>query len=402
MDTIFINGRFPNGALRAFGVTGGKISAIESDPGRLPVGPDRIDLGGALVVPGLVEGHVHLDKTFLGDVWRPHRPCANGFNVRERVAFEKEYFASAAPAVRRGAALVEAVVARGTTHMRSHVDIDSKAGLSNLEAVLELKESYRDAVSIQIVAFPQSGIIADPGTAELLEEAVRSGADLVGGLDPAGFDRDVDGHLDVVFGIAERHGAGIDIHLHDPDSLGLMELEEIARRTKALSMQGRVTVSHAYSLGEVAAPAMFRTASALADAGVSIMTNAPGNHPFPPILALRESGVTVFAGNDNIRDAWWPYGEGDMLERAMMIGYRSGFYTDEELAVAFDLATAAAARALGIENYGLMVGASADFVVLDAQHVPEAVVARPARKAVYKAGHLVARDGVYRGRGGTI
>lgn len=402
MDIIFINGRFPDGAVRAFGVTSGKISAIESDPGRLPVGPERIDLGGALVIPGLVEGHVHLDKTFLGDVWRPHRPCTNGFNVRERVAFEKEYFASAAPAATRGAALVEAAVARGTTHMRSHVDIDSRAGLSNLEAVLELKESYREVVSIQIVAFPQSGIVADPGTAELLEEAVRSGADLVGGLDPAGFDRDVDGHLDVVFGIAERHGAGIDIHLHDPDSLGLMELEEIARRTRALSMQGRVTVSHAYSLGEVAVPAMLRTASALADAGVSIMTNAPGNHPFPPVLALRESGVNVFAGNDNIRDSWWPYGEGDMLERAMMIGYRSGFYTDEELTVAFDLATAAAARALGIENYGLMMGASADFVVLDAQHVPEAVVARPARKAVYKAGHLVARDGVYCGRGGTI
>lgn len=398
MDTIFFNGRFPDGALCAFGVAGGKIAAVEPAVERLPVGFERIDLRGALVIPGLVEGHIHLDKTFFGGGWRSHRPCTNGFNVRERVAFEKELLASAAPVAKRGAPLVEAVIARGTTHMRSHVDVDSGAGLSKLEAVLELKEAYRDVVTIQVVVFPQSGIIADPGTAELLEEAVRNGADLVGGLDPAGFDRDIDGHLDVVFGIAERHGVGIDIHLHDPDSLGLMELEEIASRTKALSMQGRVSVSHAYALGEVAAPAMLRTAAALAESGVSIMTNGPGSHPFPPVLALRENGVTVFAGSDNIRDSWWPYGDGDMLERAMIIGYRSGFYTDEELTVAFDLATAAAARAIGIANYGLMVGASADFVVLDAQHVPEAVVARPTRKAVYKAGRLVARDGAYCGR----
>jgi cytosine deaminase len=283
--------------------------------------------------------------------------------------------------------------------MRSHVDVDPKAALSNLEAVLELKERYRDSVGIEIVAFPQSGIVTAPGTADLLDAAVRQGADLVGGLDPAGFDRDIDGHLDVVFAIAERRGAGIDIHLHDPDTLGLMELEEIARRTKAAGMEGRVAVSHAYALGEVAETAMLRTASALAAAGVSIMTNAPGNHPFPPVLALRRAGVNVFAGNDNIRDSWWPYGDADTLERAMMIGYRSGFYTDEDLTVAFDLATAAAARALRIEGYGLAVGAAADFVTLQARHVPEAVVARPVRQAVYKVGRLVARDGAYCGRG---
>jgi cytosine deaminase len=105
--------------------------------------------------------------------------------------------------------------------------------------------------------------------------------------------------------------------------------------------------------------------------------------------------VTVFAGNDNIRDAWWPFGDGDMLERAMLVGYRSGFFTDADLEVAFDLATGAAARALGIDDYGLKPGARADFAVVAAEHVAAAVVGRPVRQAVYKSGRLVAQNGAF-------
>ncbi len=393
MDSAFTNGRFPDGTLRSFAVSDGRFAEVRADGSPPPTAGQHTDLCGALVIPGLVDGHVHLDKTLLGDAWKPYRPATSAHRVKERVAIEKANLADAAPVAKRGAALIEAAVARGTTHMRSHVDIDPDAGLSNFEAVIELRERFRDTLSIQIVAFPQSGILAAPGTAELLEAAVRGGADLIGGVDPAGVDRDVDGHLDVVFAIAERHGVGIDIHLHDPGSIGLMELDDIARRTRALGGQGRVAVSHAYCLGEVPQAAMLRTAATLAEAGVSIMTNAPGDHAFPPVLALRKAGVNVFAGNDNIRDSWWPYGDADMLERAMLIGYRSGFYTDEDLAVAFDLATTSAARALGIEGYGLEKGCLADFVTLDARHVHEAVVARPTRRTVYKAGRRVAGNG---------
>jgi cytosine deaminase len=131
----------------------------------------------------------------------------------------------------------------------------------------------------------------------------------------------------------------------------------------------------------------------LAAAGVAIMTNAPGNHAFPPVAALRQAGVTVFSGSDNIRDSWWPYGDGDMLSRANMIGYRSGFYEDHELAAAFDVVTHAGAKALGLEGYGIVVGASADFVAMRAQHVPEAVVAVPRDRTVYRRGRAVASGG---------
>jgi cytosine deaminase len=228
----------------------------------------------------------------------------------------------------------------------------------------------------------------------LLDAAFDHGADVIGGLDPASFDRDVKGHLDVVFGIAEKRGVPVDFHLHEPDMMGVSSIEEIAARTRALGMQGRVAISHAYGLGDVATDTVRRVANVLAKADVAIMTNAPGARAFPPVLALREAGVTVFSGSDNIRDSWWPYGDGDMLGRAMMIGYRSGFLTDDELEVAFDMVTANGAKALGITDYGLEVGASANFVVVKAAHIPEAVVAVPKPRTVYRYGKCIVRDGV--------
>jgi cytosine deaminase len=175
--------------------------------------------------------------------------------------------------------------------------------------------------------------------------------------------------------------------------LGILEIEQIAARTRALGMQGHVAISHAYSLGDVAADVVHRTAATLATSGVAIMTNAPGARPFPPVKLLRAAGVTVFGGCDNIRDSWWPYGDGDMLGRAMMIGYRSGFNTDEDLALAFDIVTQGGAKALRVVDYGLRVGATADFVTLDAPHVPQAVVDVPKARSVYKNGRQVVKAG---------
>jgi cytosine deaminase len=393
IDSLFRNARLADGRTADIAVDDGRIVAIGAPQETYgPVG-ETIDLGRRLVLPGLVDGHIHLDKGFVGDDWKPHRPCTAGFDVRERVLYEKQALAEAKPIAVRAAALIDLCVAHGTTQMRSHVDIDAQVGLRNLEQVLAARDAHCDKVSVQIVAFPQSGILTSPGVAELLDEAVSAGANLVGGLDPAGYDGDVDGHLDVIFGIADRRGVGIDIHLHDGGLLGIFEIEKIAHRTKALGLGGKVTISHAYALGEVPRELVQRIAQLLADAGVAILTNAPGAHAFPPVRLLRDSGVNVFAGNDNIRDSWWPYGDGDLLERAMMVGYRSGFSTDAELATAFDMVTTDAARALGLSPYGVIEGATADFVVLDARHVQEAVVARPKPRDVYKKGRLVARNG---------
>jgi cytosine deaminase len=227
-----------------------------------------------------------------------------------------------------------------------------------------------------------------------LDAAIAEGADLLGGLDPVGIDGDLDGHLDALFAIAERRGVGIDIHLHDSGETGIAQLTAIAQRTEAAGLNGRVAVSHAFALGSVPTDVAERTADLLAEAGVAIMSHGPGSATIPPLKLLRDHGVEVFGGSDNIRDAWSPFGNGDMLERAMMIGYRANFRHDDELALAFDMVTAAAARVLGIVPYGIELGAPADFVVVEAGSLAEAVAARPRRKLVIKAGRIVARDGV--------
>lgn len=393
IDKVFRNLRLPDGTPSAIAVAQGKIAHIGTDV-TPEAGTEVVDLGGQLVVPGFVEGHIHLDTSFYGDAWRPHVPYTAGFNVRERVEIQHRNMAAAAPMDQRARNQLELCIANGSTRMRSHVMVDGSVGLKSLETIAAVREQYRHLIDIQLVAFPQSGILSSPGTADLLDAAFDHGADLIGGLDPVSFDRDSKGHLDVVFGIADKRGIGVDIHLHEPNMMGIFSIEEIAARTSALGMQGKVVISHAYGLGDVPLDTVRRTADTLAKAGVAIMTNAPGARPFPPVMELRKAGVTVFGGSDNIRDSWWPYGDGDMLGRAMMIGYRSGLLTDDELGAAFDMVTAAGAKALGIEDYGLRVGAAADFVTLQAAHVAEAVVAVPKDRSVYRGGNCIVRDGI--------
>lgn len=382
---IFTNAVAADGQPLEFTVDGGRFAAIGAEVPRAD-GIEVVDLGGRLVLPGLVDGHIHLDKSFVGDRWHPHRAAGS---LRERLAVEKRELAAAPPIAERAHALVGQAVGFGTVAMRSQVDVDATTGLANLHAVAAVRERWRGIVDIEIVAFPQAGVVSCPGTAELLDAAMAEGAQVVGGIDPEGFDGDADGQLDIVFGIAERRGVKVDIHLHEPGQVGIAQLRRIAGRTRASGLGGRVVVSHAYALGEVSEGDVDRTAAALAEAGVAIMTNAPGDRPFPPVYRLRAAGVEVFAGNDNIRDAWWPYGNGDMLQRAMLIGYRSGFYTDEALGIALDMATGAAARALGLSGYGIALGNEATFLVLDAPNAPAAVAGVPTGRQLFRRGEPV-------------
>jgi cytosine deaminase len=382
MDRVFVHAVDADGAPLHLAVHEGRF---------VHVGPDRpqaddaevVDLGGQLVLPGWVDGHIHLDKSFVGDRWHPHRPAAS---LRERLTVEKQALAAALPIEARADALIAQAASFGTVAMRSHVDVDATTGLRNLRAILEARERWRGVVEIELAAFPQAGVVSCPGTADLLDAALREGAEVVGGIDPTTLDGDAEAQLDIVFGIAERRGAKVDIHLHEPGVGGVEQLLRIAARTRALGMAGRVAVSHAYALGEVGPEAVDRAAAALAEAGVAIMTNAPGDRPFPPILRLREAGVNVFAGNDNIRDAWWPYGNGDMLQRAMLIGYRSGFYTDDDLGVALHMITRAGASVLGKTDYGLKVGNEATFLVLRAPNAAAAVAGAPSERRVVRRG----------------
>jgi cytosine deaminase len=315
--------------------------------------------------------------------------------VRERIAAERvERHRVALPIEARAAALIRTLIANGATRARSHVDIDNDVGLANLEAVLRVRDAFRDWIDIQLVAFPQSGVTTEKGAPDLIAAALSAGADLVGGLDPAGFDGDVKGQLDIVFRLAERFGKGIDIHLHDSGKTGAAELRDIAERTIAAGMQGRVAVSHAFALGSIVPDVFAETADTLARAEVAIMTSCPPSAPVPPVGRLRARGVTLFAGSDNIRDCWSPYGNGDMLDRAAIIAERHAMFTDRELEHAFALATSEADKALGGPRRELRAGAVADLVVVAAASVADAVIDRPPRSLVLRAGRIAAENGV--------
>ena len=384
-DRVYINAVGADGHPLSLHVRDGRILALGAEP---PVaGAAQVtDLRGHLVLPGFVDGHIHLDKSFVGDRWRPHRPAAS---LRERLAIEKQELAAAPPIEGRADALIAQAAAFGTVAMRCHVDVDATTGLGNLHAVMAARQKWRGIVDIELVAFPQAGVMSCPGTPQWLEAAVREGAEVVGGIDPSTLDGDAEGQLDCVFGIAERLGAKIDIHLHEPGDQGVEQIARIAARTRALGLAGRVAISHAYALGDVGQRELEDVARKLADAGVAIMTNAPGDRAFPPVLALLAAGVRVFTGNDNIQDCWWPYGNGDMLQRAMLIGYRSGFYTDGELLTALHMASHAGAEVLGLQGYGLQVGSEANFVALPAPNGAAAVAAVPAQRFLFRKGEPV-------------
>ncbi len=371
-----------HGAPLRFHIRDGRFQGLNDMDGAAE-GAESVNLSGFTVLPGLVDGHIHLDKSFVGDRWHPHQPVAS---LRERLAVEKAAVAAAAPMVDRAEALIRQCSAFGTVAMRCHVDIDGSTGLQHLQAVREAAERCADLMQIQLVAFPQAGVMSCPGTAAVLQQALDAGVQVLGGIDPSTLDGDADGQLALLFGLAERHAVRLDIHLHEPGETGLAQLLRIAARTEAAGLQGRVAVSHAYALGEVPLARALQVGEALARAGVAIMSNAPGDHPFPPLRALHDAGVRVFAGNDNIRDCWWPYGNGDLLQRAMLLGYRSGFYTDADLDLALDMVTTHAARVIGLPQYGIGEGLPATFVAVRADHGPAAVAGVPVERRVVMQG----------------
>ncbi|RAR52832.1 cytosine/adenosine deaminase-related metal-dependent hydrolase [Paraburkholderia unamae] len=385
---LLSNVRLPTGEAVSVSIANGHIEALGPNL-TPPPGAATEDGGGALLLPGFVEGHTHLDKTHWGRAWYRNEV---GPNLVDRIENERAWRkTSAHDAGVQSLALARAFVAAGTTRLRTHVDIDTDAGLRYLEGVLETRHALRDVLDMQIVAFPQSGMLVRPGTQEWLERALAAGADVLGALDPALIDGDPVASLDATFAQAVRHGKPIDIHLHEPGEVGAFTLKLLLDRVEATGMQGRVVVSHAFCLGALPQPEPLLERLARLD--VALLTSAPPSRPVPPLKRCRELGVTIFGGNDGIRDTWTPYGMPDMLERAMLIGMRYDLRRDDELAMAFDCVSTAAARGCGFADYGLHAGARADLVLVEAETVAHAVVARPPRKLVVAGGRIVARDG---------
>ncbi|MEQ8816313.1 MAG: amidohydrolase family protein [Thalassobaculum sp.] len=371
-------------------VSAGRIAAIGADLPR--DGAEVVDGTGCLALPGLVDAHAHIDKTLWGTPWHPHQA---GPTLIDKIDNERRVLNTLGLSAEvQSARLLRHMVARGTTHVRTHVDIGPDVGLSHFHGIQAMREAHREWIDVEVVAFPQTGVMIRPGTLDLLEQAVREGAEVVGGLDPVGVDRDPKGQLDGIFAIADRHGCGVDIHLHDRGDLGAVTIDMIVERTRALGLKGKVAISHAFCLGMLDRPRLDGLLDDLVELDIAVMTHAPsGPTPFPPIRLLHDRGVRLFSGSDGVRDTWGPLNTGDMLERAFLLAYRSGFRHDPDIEIALRMATYGGAQVMGAAGYGLAVGAAADLVLVEAETAAEAVAFHPVRRLVLKRGRVAARDG---------
>lgn len=372
-------------------IENGKITRVAAGIAA-PAGVAVEDGGGEIVIPGLVEAHTHLDKSLWGQPWYTNEV---GPRLLDKIDNERESKRRLGIDPHRQSARQSIQSSlMGSTHIRSHVDVDTEHGMWGVEGVMKTRDEYRDIVDIELVAFPQSGLLRRPGTLELMDQAMKAGCEIVGGLDPCAIDRDPKGHLDAVFGLCQKYGKQLDIHLHEPGEMGVFSTDLIIERTRALGMTGKVTISHAFCLG-MPEPALIDPLIAqLAELDIAIMTTGPASRPAPPVRKLIEAGVRVCSGSDGIRDTWGPYGNADMLERAMFIGLRNNFRRDDELRMALDVCTTQGAKVMEIAGYGLDIGCVADLVILPGEALAEAIVTRSPRRRVVKRGLVVARDGV--------
>ncbi|MBT2445466.1 amidohydrolase family protein, partial [Streptomyces sp. ISL-36] len=362
--------------------------------GPAPRGAKVVDAGGRIALPSLVDAHIHPDKTTWGGSWVSRRPASG---IADYVAQDVELFRSQRrPVAERAYGLMAHAVTRGTRAMRAHADVAPAYGLAGVEGVADARERLRHALDVQIVAFPQHGVVRTPGTAELLEEAARTGAiDMIGGIDPIGFDQALDEQLDLVFGIADRHGIGLDIHLHDRGEKGIRAMRGIIDRTRALSLTGKVTVSHVFCLPGLTDSELGSLAAELGDQDIALTTVAPSDSLVLPIARLREHGVRVGLGSDGVRDSWSPFGNADMLHRAHLLGWVTDVRLDEELTNCYRVAAHGGADVMGLAHADLEPGAPADFVLVRGECLPQVVVDMPRRDMVVHGGVVVARDGEF-------
>ncbi|WP_271986464.1 amidohydrolase family protein [Pseudoclavibacter terrae] len=372
----------------------GTISAILPTGTTPEAGETVIDGRGRILLPSFADVHVHLDSTRIGLPFRPHtgRPGVWGMMLNDRVNWRE----AEVPMEERTSGTLARMIAHGTTSARSYAQVDVDARLERLEAVLAAKERHRERATVEVIAFPQAGLLREEGSFELLEEAMRSGADVVGGIDPCQLDRDPARHLDLVFGLAERYDAPIDIHLHEPDQLARFSAELIVERTRALGMTGRVTISHGYGLAELPREQLLPLVEQFAELDIAWATIAPAK-PLPTLL-LAEHGIRVGLGEDGQRDYWSPYGNADMLDRTWQLAFTNGFRRDEDIEHCMAIATVGGRSVLGtspalqgsLDRPGVSVGDRADLQLIAGETVTSAVMDRLPDRTVVFGGVVVA------------
>ncbi|GHI00579.1 amidohydrolase family protein [Neobacillus kokaensis] len=292
-------------------ISNGKIAEITTD---LPNSTEnQIDAKHQLLLPSLRDMHIHIDKTYYGGPWKACTPITKG--IFTRLEEEKELLPKLLPtAQERAEKMIELFLKNGHTHIRTHCNVDPIIGLKNLEATVNALKKYEDVLTYEIVAFPQHGLLRSDSV-QLIRDAMKNGATLVGGVDPATVDRNIEKSLSTIFEIAVENNKGVDIHLHDPNTLGAFTFERMAHYTKEAGLKGRATISHGIAFGDLQGDALTEIAAVLAEQEMDVTTTVPVNRPTIPIPKLDQLGISVSVGHDSITDHWSPFGTGNTIQK---------------------------------------------------------------------------------------
>lgn len=387
-------------------VSGGLIAALEPhDPtaerGRAAGAEEdtvaHVNGAGRLLLPSFTDTHVHLDSTRVGLPFEPNE--VERRSLWSFIRNDRDNWRSAGASVTdRATHTLGRAIAHGMTRARSYAQIDADCGLERLEGVLAAREAHSDRADVEVVAFPQAGLLVEPGVPAFIEEGLRSGVDLVGGIDPCALDKDPRWHLDIVFELADRYGVGVDIHLHEPAELGLFSAQQIIERVRALDMRGRVTIAHAFFLSGISEGQRAHVLSELVELDIAVTTVAPSGRGTLPLLEILDAGVRIGLGQDGQRDYWSPYGNTDMLDRTWQLAFTNGLRRDSDIERALETATLGGARVIDpslsrTSSRGVGVGDAADLVLVPGEYPASAVMDRPGDRTVIHAGRIVSEAG---------
>ena len=398
MDVLIKQARLNDGeALQDVAIENGKIVKIA--PAIDEAAKEVIEAEGRVLIPGLVESHIHLDKALIAD----REPNKSG-TLKEAIqvtAKLKPTFTEE-DVYNRAKQALEMIIRRGATTVRTHSEFDPAQGFTGFKMILKLKEEYKDMIDMQVVAFPQEGIFKAPGTEQMMYEAMEMGADVVGGI-PYN-DAPANEHIDLIFDIAKKYDKDIDLHQDFADEADETSIEYLCEKTIKEGYEGRVSVGHLTALHAMKKEELDRVISKMAQAKINVMPlpatdlhlgarNDEYNvrRAVTPIRKLRDAGVNICLATNNIRNAFTPYGNGDLIQIAMLavpVGHLGGA---DDLPTVLPMITENPAKALGLTDYGIAEGKKADLVLLDTKVKANAIIDIPERVYVIKNGRVTVK-----------
>jgi cytosine deaminase len=365
-----------------------------------------LDAEGRMAVPGFVEPHIHLDKALISE----RAPVNRSGTLKEaiEILWELKRNYTVDEIADRASRVLAQALENGVSKLRTHVDVDPIGGTRPAEGLIRVRDRFRDLIDIQIVAFPQEGIVKSPGTEALMREVMKLGVDVVGGMPfNEASPEDSRRHIEIVFDIARQFDADVDMHVDETDDPAARTLEVLAELTIASGWQGRVTAGHTCALASYPRNYADHVIDRLRQANVSMIANPatnlmlqgrlddyPKRRGVTQVKELLAAGVNVACGQDCVHDTFYPFGQNDPLEIAFLLCHASHMSQPAEILTVMDMVTNNAAKALRVPDFRVAVGAVADLVVLEARDARRAFATRLPRRWVIRKGKLIAQTRV--------